>query len=34
MQELFMIANFIDPDSNNFSTVMFYIVFFLSTPAI
>ena len=34
MQELFVIANFIDLDSKNFSTVMFYIVFFLSSPAI
>lgn len=30
MQELLMIANFIDLDSKNFSTVMFYIVFSLS----
>jgi len=26
MQELFMIANFIDLDSKNFSTVVFYVV--------
>lgn len=34
MQELFMIANFIDVDSKNFSTVMFYIVFFLFSSAL
>lgn len=34
MQELLMIANFIDLDSKNFSTVMFYIVFSLPTPAV
>lgn len=34
MQELFMIANFIDLDSKNFGTVMFYIVFFLFSSAL
>lgn len=34
MQELFVVANFIDLDSKNFSTVMFYVVFFLFSPAI
>lgn len=34
MQELFVIANFIDLDSKDFSTVMSCIVLFLSSPAI
>lgn len=34
MQDLLMIAKFIDPYSKNFNTVIFYIVYILSSPAI